>query len=157
MDIVNSRYNGNHDEYNYHMTLNIIISVFLTILGLLNCYLIKKLPWWRSQVSIINTIIILSYLPLYNTYVVDEIFMLSIPMHIFHILTIINCTDSILQVVFSTLILFSYDMYYLLFYLIDSERLYENRYNIIVFFNIYMISSTIVVLLFLIRCYLKVT
>ena len=83
MSVVNGRYNGDHELWNTHMYYNLIISACLTVLGLLNCLLIKKYVWWRDQVCIINTIIICSYMPFYYTYVVDEVFMLCIPMHVF--------------------------------------------------------------------------
>ena len=67
--------------------------------------------------------------------------MLSIPMHIFLVLICLVSCDQIIQIVINILIVAAWDIYYLVFYLADAERLYENRYNIIVFFNIFMIST----------------
>ena len=39
------------------------------------------------------------------------------------------------------MILFAWDFFYLLVYIADSDRIYENRYNMVVFFNIYLIST----------------
>ena len=118
-----------------------MVTLILTLVGLLNAWLIKRYSWYRDPVPIVNTFVVLSYLPLFNTYNFDEVFMFFIPMHIFHILCCFNCCQKIWQIIVSCLILFAWDFFYLLVYIADSDRIYENRYNIVVFFNIYLIST----------------
>jgi hypothetical protein len=77
------------------MNLNFLVSFILTMIGLLNCWLIKRYNWYRDPVPIVNTFVIICYLPLFNTYNFDEVFMLMIPMHIFHILICLNTTKKI--------------------------------------------------------------
>ena len=82
-------------------------------------------------------------MPFYYTYIVEEIFMLSIPMHIFHTLIALTCTDNLLQIIITVLIMAAWDIYFLSEYLLDSEGMYEQRHNIIIFFNVYMINATV--------------
>jgi hypothetical protein len=77
------------------MNLNFLVSFILTIVGLINCWLIKRYSWWRDPVPIINTLCIICYLPLFNTYNFDEVFMLIIPMHIFQVLIAFNTCKKI--------------------------------------------------------------
>ena len=141
MDIVKERYDGDQKAYNREMNLNFLVTLILTIVGLLNAWLIKRYSWYRDPVPIVNTFVVLSYLPLFNTYNFDEIFMFFIPMHIFHVLCCFNCCQKIWQMIVSCLILFAWDFFYLIVYIADSDRIYENRYNLVVFFNIYLIST----------------
>ena len=140
MMVVNDRFGGDHDLYNKHMYLNLLITLILTIIGLLNCWMIIKFYWWREIVPIINTIVVCSYVPPFYIYNFDEVVMLCIPMHIFQVLTVLTNTESIITPLISCFILFGWDIFHLSYYILDSERLYENRYNIMVFCNIYLIS-----------------
>ena len=91
LDIVNGRYGGDHKAYNRDMYLNFLVTLILTVVSLLNAWLIKRFSWYRDPVPIVNTIVVLSYLPLFNTYNFDEVFMFFIPMHVFHFLCCLYC------------------------------------------------------------------
>jgi len=93
MNVVNTRFMGNHAEYNHQMNLNFMMAGLCTLVGILNCFLIKRYLYWRAPVGIINTLVICSYLPVWNTYKFDEIFMFFVPMHVFHLLITLLSVD----------------------------------------------------------------
>jgi hypothetical protein len=84
----------------------------------------------------------------WNTYKFDEIFMLVVPLHCFHMLINLLSVDSMSQTVISCSIVLGWDVFQLWFYLLDAEQLHENRYNIVVFCCTYTISVMVFSLVF---------
>ena len=68
------------------MGKNLIINFIAIGVGIFNAVMIKKFIWYRTPVALVNTFIAALFLPIFNIYRVDDIFMLSIPMHYFTII-----------------------------------------------------------------------
>mmetsp|Transcript_15941 Transcript_15941/g.24652 ORF Transcript_15941/g.24652 Transcript_15941/m.24652 type:complete len:139 (-) Transcript_15941:2957-3373(-) len=120
---------------------NCLVSALVAVMGLLNCQLIMKFSWWRLPVPFINNILIMGFLPVFGTYAIDDIAMLLIPMHILHVMTMMITTNHSWQIVLMCIIQLTFDVTYLQGYLIDSDRMYQNRFNVIIFAAFYILLS----------------
>ena len=140
LSVVNVRYKGNHQLYNEHLKFNLLITACLTGMGLINCCLIRKYLWWRSQVPIINSIIVCSFIPFFYTYILEEIMTLFIPMHMMHGAIQLLCTDSILQIVISTVALILWDAYYLLSNILEEDGLFQQGKGPFILASLYCVS-----------------
>ena len=127
--------------YNRDSVLNCVFTGIIAIIGFLNCYLITAYETWRIPVPIINNFCILAFFPLFNTYTMDDLAMIVIPMHIFHVLTMMITTNHTWQIILMCFIQFTFDYAYLAGYLVEGERLYSNRFNLGIFGLIYLILS----------------
>jgi len=76
----------------------------VALIGFLNCYLIHTYEWWRIPVPFFNNLCILAFFPVYSTYAMDDLAMMVVPMHIFHVLTMMMTTNHSWQIVLMCLI-----------------------------------------------------
>jgi len=116
-----------------------VVTFAIASVGFLNCYLIKRLQWWRLPVPFINNICLLAFFPVYPTDTVDDQVMMVIPMHIFHFLTMMITASHSWQIFSMCCIQFAFDYWQLTALLEGSERVYQNRFNLVLFAVLYIV------------------